>query len=400
MKTFSSKALFSGLLISLLLLSMSAFAFGGELDEIKGAIQARRARWHAGETAVSRLHPNLRRLRVGLIKPEISGVETFVSGAAPPTGLDPSLDWRSNNGNYVTGVRDQGNCGSCWAFATTGALESNCLINNGSLSDLNLAEQVLVSCSRAGSCSGGYIDRASDYIRDTGLPGESCYPYTATNGKCAKACPNWQPSAYGISSWSYVATTKPTVDTVKNALATYGPLVTTMDVYTDFFYYQGGIYSYSYGSRQGAHAILIAGYDDPGQYFIVKNSWGTDWGEQGFFRIAYSQVTNLVKFGYYTIAYHPESACTYGIAPTGKSFPGSGGSGVINVSAGDSCPWNAVSNASWITITSYPSGDGNGTVTYNVAPNPSSRSTRKGTITIAGSLTFTISQQSQQRRGR
>ena len=102
-----------------------------------------------------------------------------------------SFDWTYPT-NYVTPVRNQGNCGSCWAFATTAALESYTLIKNSLPGqELNLAEQVMVSCGGAGSCGGGYIGTAANYIKNTGLPLETCYPYSATNGTCSAACYNW-----------------------------------------------------------------------------------------------------------------------------------------------------------------------------------------------------------------
>jgi hypothetical protein len=390
-KTISQKAMMSGLVMIFLLLFVSAFSFASELDEIRAAIKGKNAKWIAGETSVSKLPPEHRKLRLGLIKPEVPVAERLGSVGLPTLELPQSLDWRHNPNNYVTPIRDQGNCGSCWAFATTGALESNTLINDDSRGlDLDLAEQILVSCSHAGNCGGGYIDRASDFIRDTGLPEESCYPYTANNGNCRRACKGWRSSTDRIDSWSYVATTSPTVDDIKNALYTYGPLVTTMDVYTDFFHYNDGIYSYTSGSYEGGHAILIIGYNDTDQYFIAKNSWGIGWGEGGFFNIAYSQISYPVEFGYWTIAYHQEASCTYSIFPANQSFPAAGGSETINVTADTNCSWTAVSNASWITITSGSSGTGNGSVEYSVAPSRKKK-TRTGTITVAGHL-FTVKQ--------
>ncbi len=300
-----------GLIALSLLLAFASVTFGSqdELDEINYAIHSKGAHWLAGETSISKLTPQERKMRLGAIKPVMSQSEvlsvTSDISSSTITGTTPaSLDWRNYNGyNYVTPVRDQGNCGSCWAFATTAALESNVLIVNG-ISALNLAEQILLSCSGAGSCNGGYIDRASNFIRDTGLPSESYYPYTATNGQCSSALTGWQNTASQISSWHWVTTTSPTVDAIKNDLNTYGPLVTTMDVYSDFYYYSGGIYQYTSGTYQGGHAILIVGYDDTGQYFIVKNSWGSGWGESGYFRIAYSQLASVVNFGDYTMGYY------------------------------------------------------------------------------------------------
>ena len=305
-----------------------------KLESINQAIQARGGSWVAGETSVSRLSLLEKRRLLGLIKPtpEEEVEEESVSVYPPLVGLPTSLDWRNNGGNFVTSVRNQGNCGSCWAFATTAALESATLIYNQSSGvDLNLAEQILLSCSGAGTCEeGGYINTAASYIQSTGLPVESCYPYTVQNGICTKACANWTSSAYRIASWSWVATTSPTVDALKNALATKGPLVTTLDVYEDFYDYLGGVYAYAKGVLLGGHAVLLVGYDDPGRYFIVKNSWGPWWGESGYFRIAYSEVNGKVRFGDWTIAYGnaiPPNSETVS-SPTVLSGPANGSVGV------------------------------------------------------------------------
>jgi C1A family cysteine protease len=386
-KKILGKTVMSSLVMIFLLLFVG-FSFASELDDIRAAIKEKGAKWIAGETSVSKLPPEQRKLRLGLAKHEITGTERLVSVGPPLSGLPTTLDWRNNN--YVTPVRDQGNCGSCWAFATTGALESYLLMRSSQLEldSIDLSEQILVSCSRAGSCNGGYIDRASDFIRDTGLPVDLCYPYTATNGSCRKACNDWRSNTYWIDSWFYVATTSPTADAIKNALYEYGPLVATMDVYSDFFSYKSGIYSYIGGAYQGGHAILIVGYNDEGDgYFIVKNSWGNGWGEGGFFRIAYSQLSYPVEFGYWTIAYQgappAPPSCTYSINPDSQSFSSAGDQDYIEVTAGTNCSWTAVSNTSWITVTSGSSGTGDGSVEYNVARNKGKKA-RSGTITVAG----------------
>ncbi len=169
-----------------------------EIDEINAAIAREGAEWVAGETSVLRLSHAERQSRLGFIPSDIPEEKYIVQDFAPMAA--PShLDWRNNSGNYVTPIRDQRSCGSCWAFATTAALESATLITLGTPGvDINLAEQILVSCSGAGSCGGGYTSYASDYFQDTGLPLESCYPYTGTNGNCGNACSNWQSSTYKI----------------------------------------------------------------------------------------------------------------------------------------------------------------------------------------------------------
>jgi len=274
-----------------------------EIDEINAAIAREGAEWVAGETSLSRLSHAERQSRLGLLPPVIMEDERVIEHFTP-MALPSHIDWRDNGGNYVTPIRDQKSCGSCWAFAATAALESVTLIALGTPGvDLNLAEQILVSCSGAGSCGGGSPGSASSYIKNTGLPLESCYAYTGTNGNCSSACSNWQSSSYKITGYGYVTTSSPTVEALKNALYTYGPLSTTMQVYSDFDSYRSGIYSHVTGYLRGGHAILLVGYDDPGQYFICKNSWGTWWGESGFFKIAYSQINSVVNFGDYSIAY-------------------------------------------------------------------------------------------------
>ncbi len=173
--------------------------------------------------------------------------------------------------------------------------------------NLNLSEQVLLSCSGGGSCeNGGYIvgSQYSNFFQSTGLPFEYCDPYNATDGYCGNACSNyWQgtdnyKAAYqSIVSWGQT----PSKDTLRNALYNYGPIVVRMEAYSGLDDYKSGPY-YAWGNDDGGHIVLLVGYDDYNQCFIVKNSWGTGWGEAGFFQIAYSEVgTNA--YGYNTGGY-------------------------------------------------------------------------------------------------
>ncbi len=385
-------------LLSTWVLSSLAFGDEYELSKIRMSIQAKGSRWTARETSVSALSFAEKQRLVGLNLPTSHVGERLYQGThmMAPGSLPAQVDWRNKNGaSYVTSVKNQGACGSCWDFATTAALESYTLIHkNAPNTDLNLSEQVLLSCSGAGNCmTGGWIDQASDFLRDTGLPLESCNTYKAKDDPCAYSCQDWKTSTYKLDQWKWVAETSPVIDDIKNALNTYGPLVTTMTVYNDFFYYGGGIYDYGDGNWVGYHAVLIVGYDDPGQYFIVKNSWGPGWGENGFIRMAYSTLLSQVGFGRDTIAYissSPGPVCAYSINPTSTSLDYQGGSGQVLVTAASGCSWNASSTVPWVTINAGVSGSGNGMVAYMVAYNGTG-SQRSGTITIAGQ-TFTVTQ--------
>ncbi len=267
-----------------------------QIDQVQAAILKTGAKWVAGETSLSNLSQEELQARVGynfqpLNAPPIG--DASISGTPPA-----SLDWRDNNGNYVSAVTDQKKCGSCWAFAMTAGLESNVLRSQNTGAPVDLSEQVMLSCSGVGSCNGGTLN--ANFLKKTGLPPESFYPYTATDGDCATAAAGWQDQAKKIGSWGSVSKT---VAAFKTALNDYGPLPTAFYVYEDFIHYKSGIYSYTTGKRLGGHAVLLVGYNDAEQYFIVKNSWNTGWGENGYFRIAYSEMKNSVSFGLSTIAY-------------------------------------------------------------------------------------------------
>jgi C1A family cysteine protease len=199
-----------------------------------------------------------------------------------------SFSWRTLG--KVPDAKEQG-CANCWAFAAAGAYESNSLIRNGM--GVDGSEQYLNDCAvaddgaDAGSCSGGLASKAFQHLIRGGMAKESDVPYTGTNRVCGSP-----QTPLNALAWGYVdpSVDFPTTDQIKSALCQHGPLAVRMRVVSDdFVAYTGGIYDefVEKDSDGKGHALLIIGWDDAKAAWLVKNSWGVDWGEDGFGWIAY-----------------------------------------------------------------------------------------------------------------
>ncbi|MDD2716476.1 MAG: C1 family peptidase [Candidatus Wallbacteria bacterium] len=185
-------------------------------------------------------------------------------------------DWRDNKG--VTPVKNQGDCGSCWAFAATANFEHNIMCADKK--EVDLAEQDLLNCNKQGyGCDGGNLD-CSEYFRDQGCAEESAEPYKAVKESC-KALSR----TYKIND---TAVFEEDAEMMKSCIFYYGSIVTVVDADSPAFKaYAKGVYNIKGGTPN--HAILAVGWDDAAGYWIIKNSWGEEWGDKGYGKVAYGQ---------------------------------------------------------------------------------------------------------------
>jgi len=217
----------------------------------------------------------------GLNKPKLTSENRnlFVpSGEAVPD----KVDWVAEG--YVTPIKNQQQCGSCWAFSTTGGIEGQNFKVNNVLS--SFSEQELVDCSQAEGnqgCNGGLMDDGFTYVETNGLCFETAYPYTAVDGTCKKSSCT---SKVSVSSFTDV--TQGDTDALKAACAQNGPISIAVNA-NPWQMYTGGIFTPTLFQRcSGAkldHGVLLVGFSTSGGYWKVKNSWGTGWGEDGFIRM-------------------------------------------------------------------------------------------------------------------
>ena len=337
--------------------------------------------------------------------------------------LPSEKDWS----NFVTPVKNQGQCGSCVVFATTAALESALLKQNKGAYDIS--EQYGLSCLLPPTLcdSGMQIGDYVNLLKSSGSSQElSQYPYTASYGSCdaTRQFINAYNFSYNITAFQKVSITS--IDDLKSTLVQYGPIVASFKVYSSFFNYSTGLYRPSVVENyEGGHAVLVVGYSDKMGGFRVKNSWGTGWGDNGFFWIAYDQIKGMSAFGtrgdgVYAVTDtsmpppQPEptpqqinaaltaitnllldddesSACAYTLTTDTKSIPALGGTYQAAIkTGGTNCEWDLSSDKSWLIFSSTPSGKGNSTIGFSVDANTTYLK-RTDTITLTSPTDVTVS---------
>ena len=283
-----------------------------KISRLNQHIKAKGLAWFAGETEVSAMSFAEKKKLFGQ-STFPSGIEYYVGGvlstsdgltlkSATLTSMVDKWDWRNRHGkNWITNVKNQGSCGSCWAFAATGATEALVNLFYNQPLNMDLSEQNLLSCSGAGSCAGGYPHIALDYIKNTGIINETAFPYSAT----VEACTNKSSSPIDQikigGRIDFGSTTNPaTEDNLKKMLIKYGPvsggLLNWSHAMTlvgwqvvkegDRFFYRG-LDKLMYWYTVPAGSTLIGK-----TVWIFKNSWGTSFGDAGYVYVE-TDITNV-----------------------------------------------------------------------------------------------------------
>ncbi len=258
-----------------------------ELALIREAIERTGADWTANHTTMSGLSIEELASRCGCeYPPEVLAVLDTLRPKPEDLGrrYPTQWDWRTMGG--TTSVKNQGACGSCWAFSAVGATEANLRINEGVVYDLS--EQQGLDCNTYGStCDGGWPGAVFAVFDDPGAVLESCIPYVADETGCR------QDQCEKVVIIDGYQTIAGNVDSYKAAIME-GPISTCYTVYEDFDEYDGGCYTHTWGAVVAGHCVTIVGWDDTmcggSGAWICKNSWGGSWGIAGYFYIRYNEV--------------------------------------------------------------------------------------------------------------
>lgn len=218
-------------------------------------------------------------------------LDNSVYAGVPDSDVPSNFDAREKWGALIHPIRNQEACGSCWAFSAAEVFSDRVSIALNRASPA-LSPEDMVSCDASDNgCGGGRLPTAWNYIKDTGIVSDSCLPYTAGGGS-APSCPN---QCVDGESWSASKVKAKSVYAVQGILnmqkeiMTNGPIQVAYIVYKSFMSYTSGVYQKHWYEilPEGGHAVKILGWGTEAQvdYWLVANSWGPDWGLEGYFKI-------------------------------------------------------------------------------------------------------------------
>jgi hypothetical protein len=302
-------------------LTFAASAFAVDIDALNAKIKAKGGSWVAGETSVSKM-PLAERQKLyafDLTPPKDASIVNYSMEA--PKDMPTELDWRNIDGkDFSTPIKQQHPCGTCQTFCFMAAVEAMLKITmDNPFIEPDFSEQHVYSCDGPVPYT---LFHPAIYMKSSGAADEACQPYDCESGyraPCTNKCEDWEDRSVKITDWQFFMFPDP--ETLKGLLQA-GPIVAGFQVFSDFETYTEGIYEHVEGNLLGGHGVAIFGYgeDDKGGYWICKNSWGTEWGEQGWFKIRWG--TGLLGFGYQSmsITVTMDSLCGNNTAPALSGF--------------------------------------------------------------------------------
>jgi len=273
------------------------------LRQIQTQISSSSATWEAGATSIAELSEAQQNRRLGLRvnEEEQRRIESYLRYERPSTRFmfSQSRDWRNKDSNdWTTSIKDQGNCGSCVAFATVATIEAQARIQHNKPDwKIDLSEADLFFCGAGRKCEEGWWPtEAMEYARTRGVSEELCFPYQDHDMDC-QTCSDRQQRLIMVKEYEEVIDP----NARKEFIDTIGPMVACLAVYRDFMFYKNGVYRHITGDLAGYHAVSCVGYSEDEQCWICKNSWGPDWGDKGYFKIAYGESEIDTRFAMYGV---------------------------------------------------------------------------------------------------
>lgn len=283
------------------------------IETLNANLRARNIPWVAGETSISSLSYEEKKQMFGGTVPNLNGFEYYTGGIFVMPGYQPQteqesvqaqslslpteLDWRNKDGkNWMTSVKNQGSCNSCWAFAAIGTVEAYSNIYFRHLVNFDLSEQELVSCSTQNGCGGGYIYSGLDYIKNSGVVNESCLSYTEVDNNCTSKCTNPNEKVYinQVITSDYSTTNQ---DNMKQWLS-LSPVALSIRFWRHAVVLSGYKKIHAgttiYYPRTGTYTTITTGNPLIGStVWLIKNSWGTYFGDNGYAYVVFGGQDSL-----------------------------------------------------------------------------------------------------------